>query len=107
MEIKLIEDVFGLVDLAELLFEVLGHIEHLARLILLPDVPYLYAQVVPREEIVVVDWRELGPRNGIDYIGEEVLARGIVLDHELRRGLVELRGDAQIAHVDVSFGTGE
>jgi len=54
LKIKLVENVLGLVNLAQLLFQVLRHVEELAGLTLVPDVPYLDAEVVTRINVVVV-----------------------------------------------------
>lgn len=63
LQVKLIEDVLGLINLAQLLLQVLRHVEELAGLALVPDVPDLDAEVVTRIDVVVVSGRELRPRN--------------------------------------------
>ena len=54
LQIKLVKDILTLVHLAELLLEVVGHVEHAAGLPLMPNVPYLHAQIVSRVNIIVV-----------------------------------------------------
>ena len=46
LEVKLVEYIFALVNFTQLLLEVLSHVEHLARLPLVPDVPDLHTEVV-------------------------------------------------------------
>ena len=107
LQIELVENVLGLVHLAELLLQVLGHVQELARLPLVPDVPYLDAQVVTRVNVVVVGGRELRPRDRIYNVREEVLARGVFLNHVFGRALVELRIHPQVAQADVALGARE
>ena len=107
LEVELVENVFGLVHLAELFLQVLRHVEELAGLALVPDVPYLDAQVVTRVDVIIVGGGELGPRNGVNYVGEEMLPRGVFFDHVLRGALVELRIHPQVAEADVAFGARE
>lgn len=97
LKIKLIENVLRLVNLAQLLFQVLRHVEELAGLTLVPDVPYLDAEVVTRINVVVVGGRELCPRDGIYNVGEEMLARRVLLNHVFRGALVELGVHSEVA----------
>lgn len=107
LEIELVENVLGLVHLAELLLQVLCHVEELAGLTLVPDVPYLDAQVVTRVNVVVVCGRELGPRDGIYNVCEEMLARRVLFNHVFRGALIELRVDSQVAQADIPLGARE
>ena len=61
LQVELVEDVLRLVYFAEFLLEVLCYVQDLARLILLPHVPYLNAQVVARKEVIIVNGREFRP----------------------------------------------
>ena len=107
LKIKLVENVLGLVNLAQLLFQVLRHVEELAGLTLVPDVPYLDAEVVTRINVVVVCGRELCPRDGIYNVGEEMLARRVLLNHVFCGALVELGVYPEVAKADIALGARE
>ena len=55
LQIELVKDIFALIYFTQLLFEVVGHVEHLAWLSLVPDVPNLNAKIVTRINVAVVD----------------------------------------------------
>ena len=107
LKIELVENVLGLVNLAQLLFQVLRHVEELAGLTLVPDVPYLDAEVVTRINVVVVCGRELCPRDGIYNVGEEMLARRVLLNHVFCGALVELGVYPEVAQADIALGARE
>lgn len=62
LQVKLVEDVLALINFAQLLLQIVRHVEHFARLALVSNVPDLNAKVVARIDVSVVDGRELGTR---------------------------------------------
>ena len=103
MQVKLVENVLALINFTQLLLQVVCYVEHLARLALISDVPDLYAEVVARVYVSIVNRRKLGARYRINYVRKEVLARRVFLNHILRTALVELRVNSEIAQANVTL----
>jgi len=101
LQVEAVEDALALVHFAQLLVQVLRHVECLHRVFLVADVPDHDRQVVSRVNVCVVRWRELGPRYRVDYIGEKVLSGRVFRDLERGRAASELRTLAHVTQADV------
>ena len=101
LQVEFVKNTFVLVDLAELGVEVLGDVERLDGLRIIAHVPDVHGQVVAREEVIVARGRELRHADRVDDLGEEVLARRVILKLDFHGVAAELRRHAVVAQADV------
>ena len=90
LKVEFVEDALTFVDFAELLVEVLGDLEGLHGLGIIPDIPNVHGQVVSGEKVIVACWSKFGHSNRVDYFCEKMLPRGILLQFNLRSVVSEL-----------------
>ena len=107
LQVKFVENSFAFVDFAEFLVEVLSHVEGLHGLLVVPHIPNVHRKVISREQVVVTRRGKSSHADRIDDFCEEMLARGVLLELNLCRVLVELGRDSQVAQANVAFARGE
>ena len=97
LKIKLIKDALIFVDIAELLLEIVGHIQSFYRLFSISYVPNVHRKVISREYVVVAGRRKFSFSNRLDDLGKEILARRLGLLFNFSRVVWELRWGAKVA----------
>ena len=103
LQVKLIKNPLVLIDFAQFLIQVLGHVESLHRLLVIPYIPNLHRKVVTTKYVVVTGGCKLGFRNWINYLCEKVLSGGILTILKLGWVLVELAAYSEVAIADAAL----
>lgn len=107
LEVEFVKNALTFVHLAKGHVEVLGDVQGLDGLRVIAHVPNVDGEVVAREEVVVTGRCEPRHADRVDNVGEEVLARRILLQLYLHAEVVELGGRAQVTQTDVAIAGGE
>ena len=104
IDFKLVKDAFVFVEVAQLLLHVVGHVDGLDVLGIVPDVPEFDGEVVSGHEVVFFVREEGRRRDRADDFGEEVLFGRVDCDFELGGSFFELGVFSGISEVGASFG---